>query len=115
MDDTIDTCLCLSLKGQYDKENFAELSKGVKNIVNYIFSEKYNIDKAIVHASKAAYLSVLLKKEINNIDKYIGTPLSIKDLEINHPFNTKLNKLKKSNPEAFFYWYKIYELEKRSS
>jgi len=25
--------------------------------------------------------------------------------------NTKLNRLKKSNPEAFFYWYKIYELE----
>jgi len=24
--------------------------------------------------------------------------------------NTKLNKFKKSNPEAFFYWYKIYEL-----
>jgi len=27
--------------------------------------------------------------------------------------NTKLNKLKKSNPEAFFYWYKIYELFKQ--
>ena len=28
-------------------------------------------------------------------------------------FNTKLNKLKKSNAEAFFYWYKIYEFEKK--
>lgn len=34
----------------------------------------------------------------------------MKDWTIGEPMNTKLNRLKKSNPEAFFYWYKIYEL-----
>ena len=29
---------------------------------------------------------------------------------IDKPLNSKLNKYKKNNPEAFFYWYKIYEL-----
>jgi len=29
-----------------------------------------------------------------------------------HQLKTRLNKLKKSNPEAFFYWYKIFEIEK---
>ena len=35
----------------------------------------------------------------------------MKDWQIDEPLNKKLNKLKKSNPEAFFYWYKIYELK----
>jgi predicted methyltransferase len=30
--------------------------------------------------------------------------------EIKQPFETKLNKLKKTNIEAFYYWYRIYEL-----
>ena len=37
--------------------------------------------------------------------------MQAKDWIIEQPFNTRLNKLKKSNTEAFFYWYKIYELE----
>jgi hypothetical protein len=42
--------------------------------------------------------------------KIFKDPLELKDWLIAEPMNTKLNKLKKSNPEAFFYWYKIYEL-----
>ncbi len=36
--------------------------------------------------------------------------MQLKDWLISEPMNNKLNKLKKSSPEAFFYWYKIYEL-----
>ena len=34
-----------------------------------------------------------------------------KDSTIDNPEYSKLNKLKKSNPEAFFYWYKIFEIK----
>lgn len=34
----------------------------------------------------------------------------MKDWNITDPMNTKLNKLKKSNPEAFFYLYKTREM-----
>jgi len=44
------------------------------------------------------------------IKKY-SDPLQMKDWQINKPMNNKLNKLKKSNPEAFFYWFKIYEIK----
>jgi len=30
---------------------------------------------------------------------------------IEQPNNTKLNKLKKTNPEAFYYWFKYYSLK----
>ena len=48
------------------------------------------------------------KKEI---EKY-GKPKVIAEWKIDALHNTKLNKLKKSNPEAFFYWYKAIELNK---
>ena len=85
----------------YEKVNYKHL----------IFSESYHIEKAITHASKAAYVAMLIKHNANSFDKFDNLQ-QLKDLIINEPFNTKLNKLKKSNPEAFFYWYNIYELEK---
>ena len=35
---------------------------------------------------------------------------SLRDAVINEPLNTKLNKLKKSNIEAFFYWNEIAKM-----
>jgi hypothetical protein len=43
------------------------------------------------------------------IEKY-GDPKIMKDWSIGEPFWPKLNRLKKSNPDAFFCWYKIFEL-----
>jgi hypothetical protein len=104
LEDIYQTSLCLSLKGLDGKGNFEELQRGVQNITNFIISEKFHIEKAIIHAAKAAYLSVLIRKEVVEIKRY-NTPEDIKELLIAAPFNTKLNKLKKSNPEAFYYWY----------
>ena len=75
----------------------------------YIFSESYHLEKAITDASKSAYLSALIKYDAKKIEKF-KDPSELKDWLIAEPMNTKLNKFKKSNPEAFFYWYKIYEL-----
>ncbi|GHT12545.1 hypothetical protein FACS189426_16080 [Bacteroidia bacterium] len=67
------------------------------------------MEKAITHASKAAYMAMLIKHNVRTIDK-LDNIQQLKDRTIGEPLNTKLNKLKKSNPEAFFYWYKIYEI-----
>ena len=91
---------------------FDELQKGLQRIVGFIFPESYQVEKAIVHASKAAYLSVLIQHNATAIHKF-ENPLQLKDWLIGKPFNSKLNKLKKSNPEAFFYCYKIYELKNK--
>ena len=50
------------------------------------------------------------RHDAKTIDK-VENLLQLKDWQIGEPLNNKLNKLKKSNPEAFFYWYKIYELK----
>ena len=111
LEDIYQTALSIVSRGTDGKGDFEELQNGIQRISHFIFSESYHIEKAIAHASKAAYLSVLIKHNAITINKF-ENPLQLKDWQINEPLNSKLNKLKKSNPEAFFYWYKIYELNK---
>jgi predicted nucleotidyltransferase component of viral defense system len=111
LDDIYQTAICIVTRGTEGKGNFEELQNGIKRISRFIFSENYHIEKAITHASKAAYLSVLIQHNAITFDKF-ENPLQMKNWEISKPLNNRLNKLKKSNPEAFFYWHKINELKK---
>ena len=53
-----------------------------------------------------AYLTQLLQNEKEVTIVRFTNPLEIKDWSIEDPQYNKLNKLKKNNPEAFYYWYK---------
>jgi predicted nucleotidyltransferase component of viral defense system len=114
LEDIYQTALCIVSRGTDGKGDFIELQNGIGRISRFIFSESYHIEKAIAHASKAAYLSTLIFLNAKTIAKF-ENPLQLKDWKIDEPFNNKLNKLKKSNPEAFFYWYKIFELKNKNS
>lgn len=109
LEDIFKTALCISLRGAEDKEHFELLQTGIQRVERFIFSEKYHIEKAIVHAAKAAYLSRLILHGKKQIEKF-ENPLKVSEFIIEQPHNTKLNKLKKSNPEAFFYWYKAVDV-----
>lgn len=110
LEDIYQTSLSIATRGSDGKGDFNQLQQGIQRVSRFIFSESYHIEKAIVHASKAAYLASLISNNAKTIEKYSG-PLQIKDWVIGKPLNTKLNRLKKSNPEAFYYWYRIYELK----
>lgn len=110
LDDIYDTALTICTRGKSGKARFDELEQGIRKVNAFIFSENYHIEKAITDATKAAYLATAIKYDKNEIQKFSNAQ-EVKDWVIEQPFNTRLNKLKKSNPEAFFYWYKIYELE----
>ena len=110
LEDIFNTALCIVSRGNLGEGNYDELQMGIKRVAGFIFSEKYHIDKAIVSASKASYLSTLISLDEIEIEKY-GNPVQMKEWLIHDPPYNKLNKLKKSNPEAFFYWYKIIELK----
>ena len=102
--------MTISTRGKDGEANFKILHKGISQVKAFIFSESYHIEKAIVHASKSAYLTKLIEHRNSSIERF-SDPLEIRDWVIEQPFHTRLNKLKKSNPEAFFYWYKVYEFE----
>ena len=110
IEDIYQTSLCIASRGIDGIGNFEELQLGIQRIRAYIFSESYHIEKTITQASKIAYLITLIKYEKTEIEKY-DKKLQMKDWHIEEPMNNKLNKLKKSNPQAFFYWFKIYEIK----
>jgi hypothetical protein len=103
-DDIFNTSLCLSLRGTDGIGDFIELQQGIRRVSRFIFSESYHIEKAIVHAARAAYLARLTASEQDFIDRY-ADPKQTDGFQFQHPQNTKLQKLKKSSPEAFYYWY----------
>jgi len=112
LDDIFQTSLCICLRGQVEPDTFKLIQTGTKRIQSFIHSEKYNIDSVITNASKAAYLSVLIANGVTTAVHF--DPQNIEPLRnavINEPLNTKLNKLKKSNIEAFFYWNEISKLK----
>ncbi|MBS1779254.1 MAG: nucleotidyl transferase AbiEii/AbiGii toxin family protein [Bacteroidetes bacterium] len=111
LEDIYQTALLICTRGNDGKGDIDALQLGLRQIKGYIFSEGYNIENAITHASKAAYLSVLIKRNEKAIERFSNSE-KLADWVIQQPFNTKLNKLKKTNPEAFFYWYKVYLLER---
>jgi predicted nucleotidyltransferase component of viral defense system len=112
LDDIYQTSLCICLRGQMDSDKYNLLLAGAKRIQNFIHSEKYNFDSATINASKAAYLSVLLKKEMTKIEHFDPQNLeALREVLIAEPLLTKLNKLKKTNIEAFFYWYEISKIK----
>ena len=111
IDDIYHTALCISMRGVENPDEFKLLQDGIIRIGNFIHSEKYTLDSAIINAAKAAYLCKLLEYGINEVHHYDPTKLDeLVAQTVNQPFPTKLNKLKKTHPEAFFYWNEIQSM-----
>lgn len=109
LDDTIEACLTIASRAENNPE-FKHLRKGIINITNFIIS-RFKIEEAIIAAGKIAYLSLLLKREEVVVIQKFRSPEQIKELNISSQEYQWLNKLKKSNPEAFFYWEKAIGLK----
>ena len=113
IDDIYQTSLCICLQGQVDSEHFKLLQDGIKRIQGFIYGEKYYLDTAIINASKVAYLSTLIANNLKKVEHFEKNNIQeLQNTTIENPLPTKLNKLKKSNIEAFFYWRKVFEIEK---
>jgi len=107
LDDIFDTSLHICSRGKEGSGDYQALSKGINAVKRFIFSESYHLDRAITDAAKAAYIATVLKYNITEFERYKGHE-HVKELVIDQKFSKILGKLKKGNPEAFFYWYQIY-------
>jgi len=103
LNDTWQACYKLAER-DLKSEEFNQLQLGIRNFTNFTI-DRFKIDEAITAAAKVAYLTKLLQaKEEIKIERF-KNPLEIKDWLIEDSQYNKLNKLKKNNPEAFYYWY----------
>lgn len=85
------------------------MQDGIKRLGNFIYENKYFIEDAIVDSAKAAYVATCIEKEQTQIEKFDISKLT-SDMNIDRVLPVRLNKLKKTRPEAFFYWYLIDQI-----
>lgn len=114
LEDIFETSRIISERGRIEKEIFKSLQTGVNRIKDYIFSKNYILESAVNSASKAAYLSLLIKYNLTEVAKY-DENINLRDLTITHTDFTKLKSIIKFDPEAYFYWYKSIEIISQQS
>jgi len=109
LQDAFDTACMIGMRGSaVARDEYVELSEGFKKLAAFIYSGTFTIDTAILCAAKAAYLVALLLREERSIDRFeSGQELS--SWSISNPDYNKLNKVKKTSPEAFFYYFRALE------
>ena len=104
--DTMDHALSICFRKSRNNVEYQVLERGIKQVSSHIFSEPFHIEGAILSAAKAYYLVSQIETGSITIEKYSSRQLErMRDWLFTDYEYTKLNKLKKSNPEAFFYLY----------
>ena len=112
LDDIYQTAICICLRGLQNPDEYKLLQDGINRIGGFMIGGKYTLDSAIVNAAKAAYLSKLIEKGRNEIHHYSPDLLGeLTDQVLQQPMPTKLNKLKKTHPEAFYYFNEIQAMQ----
>ena len=101
--------ICTGIYTNDQSFEYRELVSGINRIKSLILCERYNHYSAIVNASKAAYLSVLLKKGINQV-QHFDPAVDLMPVKLESPIHPAINKIKTIRPEAFFYWMQIEKI-----
>ena len=119
LNDTRNTALCLGMRGLYEEEKYRLLCAGIRKLDSFIYGSRYSLEKAIADSAKVAYFSTSLQKGMFAPEKYAPNKIDqLIEAEIDSSLDTdllkwtKLNKLKKTNIEAFYYWFRTFELLK---
>ena len=108
LEDIYQTAICICLRGLQNPDEYKLLQDGINRIGSFMIGGKYTLDSAIVNAAKAAYLSKLLETGRNEIHHYNLDLLGeLTDRVLQQPMPTKLNKMKKTHPEAFYFFNEI--------
>lgn len=107
--DAFDTACLIGLRGAGSPHEFAELQEGFKKLAAFIYAGTFTVDSAILCASKTALMAALLIKREHQIFRF-ETAAAIATWNISNPAYNKLNKLKKTSPETFYYYFRALEI-----
>lgn len=121
LNDTIDTCLLLSSSGlsKTRDRKLKLLELGCDLLNQFLISDIFSVQLSKKHAAKVAFVAAILKKEkfdfeLNNF-RYSNDKLKqLQNAKLSSIY-TKLEKLKAIDPEAYYYWYLVSQIEKNKS
>lgn len=113
-DDIIETALIIARETRHmnidkDKVKIAEIQAGINGFQGFLMSGYFRLDDAVTTSAKAAYLAAKIKANdddsIELFDNLSVTALTIENVSYNY-----LNRLRKINKEAFYYWFKTLQI-----
>lgn len=114
IDDIFHTALLLAKRDKNTAEQeracFLDLQNGLTMFSGHLIKTKFHIENAIVAAAKAACFTQNIKLASKTpFELYQANAEIFSKNIINTDFNF-LNRFKKTNKQAYFYWYKCLEL-----
>ena len=109
LQDVFSTACMIGMRGSAAGNEYAELLEGFKKLAAFIYSGYFSIDAAILCAAKTAYLAALLLRQEGSIRRF-EPELDLASWMISNPDFNRLNKVKKTSPEAFFYYFQALVL-----
>lgn len=121
LNNTIDTCLLLSTSGlsKTRDRKLQLLELGCDLLNQYLISDIFSAQLSKKHAAKVALIAAILKKEKFDFDlnenRYLRSKLKqLEDTRLTGIY-TSLEKLKKIDTEAYYYWHLVSQIEKNKS
>lgn len=103
------SALCLSTRGKLGEGCFDEFQDGINRIKGYMYQRDYYIENASIDAARTAYLVTCFENGITDIKKY-SKSVNLKTMNVFERMPNVLQRLRKTLPEAFYYWAKTYEM-----
>ena len=87
-----------------------KLAEGVDKLKSHIYVGRYTLDQAITDAAKAAYLATAIEYGQHKIEKYSGNAKEAMSIKISASVSKEITKIRRGNPEAYYYWSKISDI-----
>ena len=113
-EDIRQTALCISTRGAEGIGQFDLLQDGIKRMQAFMLRRRYMIEDATVDAAKAALLATMLENGVDSFTPYSSDLEGLAELRLADTVPVRLSRLRRNNPEAYYYWVKVSELLKRS-
>jgi hypothetical protein len=110
LEDVFSTSVFIGLRGfGMPESDWREIVAGVKRFTSFHLDGVFHVEKAINAASKAAYVAMLLARSKHQFERFDPTQ-NLASVIVGDARFSKLNKIKKTDPEAFFYFHRAVEL-----
>ncbi len=109
LQDAFNTACIIGMRGSGAGNESAELMEGFKKLAAFVYSSYFSLDTAVLCAAKTAYLVSLIRIHKSKLERFEAGQ-DIASWAISNPKYNKLNKIKKTSPEAFFYYVRSLEL-----
>jgi Uncharacterized conserved protein len=108
LDDIFKTAITIGGRGTINRPDFLLLEDGIRRIRTHIIEKNYILEEAILSAAKTAYLVALIKCNKTVIEHFDITKSLPKEQRTT--LFKGMNKIKKFNPEAYYYFAKTQEI-----